>query len=668
MTADWEPSQREGYLLSPPYINALYRTGRFAEGVEIARSLVARSRLRVGERHFFHGLARGYLATGLSRLGRDSEALQEFAAAMPILSSQQRQAGDGAGAQANRDRQTQEVVEAFIDLLTRVWTPVQKASFTGEAFRLADMVRGSAVQGAIAQSSARMAIDDPVLAALARNEQDLGKRVGAQYQLLNNVLALPSSDRDDKVEAGLRTAIVGLEVELDQVRERIARDFPGYAALVNPQPATIEQVQAALKPDEAFLSIYSGHDRTYVWAVPREGPAAFAVVPLSAAALEQKVARLRSALEPAVETIGDIPPFDTALSAELHDALLKPVEAGWKSARNLVVSTNGALAKLPFGVLVTGPLSAPAAAAALPFADYRQVPWLSRSHAVTSVPSAATFTILRRLPAGKASREKLIAFGDPLFNREQAAEAARPAPPVTMASATTMRGLPLLRRAAPQIADKNSVTLADLPRLADTADELKSIASTMGADPAQALHLGVEANEPKVAALPLANYRVVAFATHGLVPGELDGLTQPALALSASDVAGVGGDGLLTMEEILALKLDADWVVLSACNTGSGANAGAEAASGLGRAFFYAGTRAVLVTNWSVHSASARDLVSDVFRRQSTDPAVGRAEALRLAMLGLMDGPGYVDGSGKSLFSYGHPLFWAPYTVIGDGG
>ena len=134
--------------------------------------------------------------------------------------------------------------------------------------------------------------------------------------------------------------------------------------------------------------------------------------------------------------------------------------------------------------------------------------------------------------------------------------------------------------------------------------------------------------------------RIVAFATHGLVPGDLDGLTQPALALTAPDVAGVKGDGLLTMEKILALKLDADWVVLSACNTAAGAGAGAEAASGLGSAFFYAGTRALLVTNWSVHSASARELIADLFRRQSADPALSRGEALRQAMMALLDGPG----------------------------
>jgi CHAT domain-containing protein len=164
----------------------------------------------------------------------------------------------------------------------------------------------------------------------------------------------------------------------------------------------------------------------------------------------------------------------------------------------------------------------------------------------------------------------------------------------------------------------------------------------------------------------LSKFKIVAFATHGLVPGELDGLSQPALALTAPAVADTDGDGLLTMEEILALKLDADWVVLSACNTAAGAVAGAEAASGLGRAFFYAGTRALLLTNWSVHSESARELITDLFKRQADDPKLTRGEALRQAMMSLVDGPGYVGADGKAEFAYAHPLFWAPYTVVGD--
>ena len=158
-------------------------------------------------------------------------------------------------------------------------------------------------------------------------------------------------------------------------------------------------------------------------------------------------------------------------------------------------------------------------------------------------------------------------------------------------------------------------------------------------------------------------------AVHGLVPGDLNGLTQPALALSSPAVAGGKDDGLLTMGEILGLKLDADWVVLSACNTASGKGAGAEAVSGLGRAFFYAGTRALLVSNWPVETTSARALTTDLFRRQAKDRTLSRAEALRRTMLALIDQRGYVDrASNKTVFSYAHPIFWAPFSLVGDGG
>src|ERR1700674_2595517 len=204
-------------------------------------------------------------------------------------------------------------------------------------------------------------------------------------------------------------------------------------------------------------------------------------------------------------------------------------------------------------------------------------------------------------------------------------------------------------RAAPAPGDIGA-PLWRLPRLPETADELRSIAQTLGVDPAKALFLGKDANERKVKTANLANYRYIAFATHGLMADDLEGLSQPALALSSPRVAGVDGDGLLTMEEILGLKLNADWVILSACNTAAGAGAGAEAASGLARAFFYAGTRALLVTNWSVHSQSARQLVTDLFKRQAEDPKIGRSEALRQALMALADGPGYVGADGKTAF------------------
>jgi CHAT domain-containing protein len=419
-----------------------------------------------------------------------------------------------------------------------------------------------------------------------------------------------------------------------------------------------------LKPGEALLSFYFGRDASFVWAISQDGKVEFAALRESAAVIEDKIKKLREALEPQATMISDIPAFDLALSHDLYKTLLEPVKPAWGDAKSLVVVTNGALGLLPLGVLTTathelskdGPI----------FSAYRAAPWLSRSHAITMAPSASALRTLRRLPPGSPQRQKLIAFGDPWFNETQAADAT--ANVVQLASAEVhTRGIPLKRRAGPA-QGSDSAGIGELPRLPDTADELRSIALALEADPTKALHLGKEANEQLVKKTDLSGFKIVAFATHGLVPGELDGLDQPALALSAPNVAGVDGDGLLTMQEILSLKLDADWVVLSACNTGAGAGAGAEAASGLGRAFFYAGTRAILVTNWSVHSQSARELVTDLFRRQAADAKLSRGEAMRQAMMALLDGKGFTDDKGETVFAYAHPLFWAPYSIIGDGG
>jgi len=667
-TAGWEPARRLSFELSDGRIAALYASGQIEAGIAAAEQVVKRQVSRVGENHFDTASARGLLAVGLMRAKRDAEAIREFRTAIPILTASSRENADDedATAVAARSQRLQGIVEAYFNLLAREKN--SSIDVGGETFGLADAIRGRSVQQALAASSARAAAREPTLAALVRREQDLGKQVNAQLGTLNNVLSLPSAERADKGVEAINASINALRTERSKARQEIGQRFPAYADLVSPKPPSIEQIKATLADDEAMLSFYFGQTGSYVWAVPKNGPVAFAEIKATSGDIESKVRKLREALEPQAAMISDIPPFDLKLAHELYSLLLQPVESGWKPARNLVVVTNGALGLLPLSLLPTAAAEIRSDDDPL-FESYRTVPWLARTHAVTTVPSAAALRTLRQLPAGKPARGELIAFGDPYFSKQQEAEAAAGEKiMVADAGGHTTRGAPLKRRNSPKLDGVDSAELAMLPRLPDTSEELRSIALALQADPSKVLNLGKQASEQAVKAMDLSGFKVLAFATHGLVPGELNGLSQPALALSSPTVTGGEGDGLLTMEEILALKLDADWVVLSACNTGAGAGAGAEAASGLGRAFFYAGTRALLVTNWSVHSQSARDLVTDLFRRQAEDSKLSRGEALRRAMMALADGPGYAGADGKTEFAYAHPLFWAPYSIIGDGG
>jgi len=672
--ANWAPEQRETFELNGSRIAALYAAGQIDEGIKAAEGLVKRQTDRTGAGSFDTAQAHGVLAIGYARARRDADAVREFRTALPVLMAGSQDVDeDDPTLVAARNARLQRIVESYISVLARGQNTSNEVAV--ETFRLADAVRGHTVQKALADASARMLAKDPALADLVRTDQDHAKQIAAELGALNNMLSLPSDQRDDNTVRAMNAGIAKLRDERKAAQQQIKQRFPAYANLIDPKPPTVDDIKASLRSDEALISFYFGQDKSFVWAVPKDGDVAFAEVPSTATQLDANVRRLRQALEPQVTMVSDIPAFDVALAHQLYSQLLERVKAGWQGSKSLIVVTNGALGELPLGLLPTAPAQVDVQAQPL-FSDYRNVAWLARTHAVTVVPSAATLVTLRHLPAGAPSRDTLIGFGDPYFNAQEAAEAEAEQKVQVAAADTsdsdagsvTTRGIPLKLRAAPHTEDVDRAELALLPRLPDTRPELLAVAKALAVDPATALYLGKAANEQNVETMNLSHYKIVAFATHGLVPGDVDGLTQPALALSAPEVAGVKGNGLLTMEKIMALKLDADWVVLSACNTAAGAGAGAEAASGLGSAFFYAGTRALLVTNWSVHSASARELISDVFRRQSADSSISRGEALRQAMMALLDGPGTVDRSGRTIFSYAHPLFWAPYTIIGDGG
>jgi CHAT domain-containing protein len=655
---------------------ALLRSGHNTKAAEQLEIALRRTRDRLGDKHYKTAEIRGYLAMARTANGDTETAFREFGDVVPILLQRSRQADEDSSTVTARNRRLNLILEAYIGLLARDDNSSLKRKpgmeALAEAFVLAEHARSRVVLQSLSASGARAALKNPELADLARNEQDTQKRIAALYGTLAQVVSRPSDQQDEDLTHSLKVKIDQLRGARAALMEEIEARFPDYAQLVNPKPATIEQARDSLRPGEALIVTYVGEDATYLWAVPHAGEVAFATVPWGRERIETVVAELRRSLDPNAVTLGDIPDFDVALAHRFYGALLDPVKEGWQGAKNLLVVAHGALGQLPLSVLVTGPTKLDAEQEPL-FAGYKEVPWLARSHAVTMLPSVSSLTTQRALPRGKAGRRAFVGFGDPWFSEIQAAEAAMEQATQTAALSSrgvmAVRGLPVTLRSLPKMDGIDSAELARLPRLPDTADEVRSIALAMNADLTHDVFTGKSANEDQVKTMELSGYKVLAFATHGLVPGDLNGLTQPALALSAPGVAGVEGDGLLTMAEILGLRLDADWVVLSACNTASGAGAGAEAVSGLGSAFFYAGTRALLVSNWPVETTSAKELTTDLFRRQATGAAVGRAEALRQSMLALVDGPGYVDAaSGKIFFSYAHPIFWAPFTVIGDGG
>ena len=320
------------------------------------------------------------------------------------------------------------------------------------------------------------------------------------------------------------------------------------------------------------------------------------------------------------------------------------------------------MGQLPISVLLTEKINQPPKGSAA-LKEYQNAPWLIRKIAISQLPSVNALASLRGVKIERNDIQNFIAFADPYFSKAQANTATAK---IETAQAVNTRGKPLNLRSAPKTSKVSSAELALLPGLPDTSIEVNEIGKVLNAKP-EDIYLNQHASVKKVLETDFSKKNIIMFSTHGLVPGELNGLTQPALALSSPDVTGEkDSDGLLTMDKILELKLNADWVVLSACNTASSDNS-SEAVSGLGRAFFYAGARALLVSNWPVDTVSSRELMVDLFKRQNNQEKISKPEALRQAMLNIADkGAARIGNTNVVSYFYSHPLFWAPFVMVGD--
>ena len=621
-------------------------SGRTTKALAIVRE-------RLGEGSFVEAELTGVLAMAEARGQDDTSArkhFREFITAYYVV--------DGSETTSNWWLHKL-ILDDYLDLLIRSGTEQDIA----ESIQITQSAQSGSVQRALSQNAARAGANSPELSDLIRRQQDITHQIDRVQQTIFAAMSAPDGAYKESA-ATLRQNLPQLKGAQRALTKEITAQFPKYGQLINPKPLSVKQAQAVMAADDALLLVRTLRDKTYVWAVPKSGSVAFARLDLGKAQLGTIVDELRIAVDPgAIETLADIPAYDVAAAHALFKQLLLPVASGWKNAKTLKVVAQGPLARLPLSMLVTD--AATVKPGALYFSEYRNVKWLAQSHAVVTLPSISSLTAFAEAPDVTGTRV-FVGFGDPYFNSEQA-KAALENMPVEVASTAT-RGMPLRLRSKPTTRSVDSADLSLLPRLPATATELMSIAKIIGADPEKDVFLGLRANEKTVKDMKLDDVRVLAFATHGLVSGDLNGLDQPALALSAPDVAGVDGDGLLTMGEILTLKLNAEWVVLSACNTASADGQGAEAISGLGRAFFYAGARSLLVSNWPVHSGATAELTTTLFRIQTQDAVSNRAWALQQTRLAMIENGAQKNQAGDPLFSYAHPIFWAPFTIVGDGG
>jgi CHAT domain-containing protein/tetratricopeptide (TPR) repeat protein len=544
--------------------------------------------------------------------------------------------------------------------------PGEAAALAEKAFMVAQKVTASQAATALSQMAARQASGSGELAALVRERQD---RV-AEWQAGDRKLTAARSRGTDltALQAGLDVTNARI-VEIDR---RLAADFPDYAAYQRVKIASFAEVRAGLSDDELLL-FYAETSRrdgagfeTYLWAVPRTGDPRWVKLSPPTGELSAKVRRLRALLGAGGQArgartltvsqkddrVGEI----LSVAAELYTDAIGPV-SDMAKGKSLVVVPSRKLSGLPFHLLVkTAPAAGPD--------RFRDAAWLAREHAITVVPSVGSLGAGEKArDGGEKSRSTYLGFADPLLTGSRGEDRrafSRQSCDSDLDTATfeLAAGDPLSTSALMRSGAADVEAVRSLQPLPETTDEVCAVARSLGAGEG-ALRLGASATEAEVKRLSqtaeLSRAAILHFATHGLVSGDLQGLAEPAIVLTPPQAPGPQDDGLLTASEVTTLKLDADWVILSACNTAAG-ESGGESLSGLARAFFYAGARSLMVSHWPVNSDAAVSLVTGAIDAMATDPGIDRAEALRRAMLAEIDKGG----------SHADPANWAPFITVGS--
>ncbi len=557
--------------------------------------------------------------------------------------------------------------------------PAIQQRYMEAAFYAAQPAAVSAAAGSASRAAARRA-------AVAAGVGDTVRRwEGAVWTLAN----LRETEAETMLEAfqkgeAFRNAWVNqlanrrasAEKVLDEVETELRQKAPAFLNFLSPQAMTLDEIRtsALLSEDEVLILLVPGFDDGpgLVWAISADD-AAWAEISIEAEELNTRISGLRVDIDavlrnfvsesPSSDAASDrFPAFRRTLAHELYLDLFGAPEiarviadkAEWKLVPHSVFLS------LPFAALVTAP---PPGNDIDPEA-YRQTAWLGTVKALSVLTTPAA---LRRTGTAddqrRALRNRFIGIGDPDFEGD-----AGSAAPIKVARMYSGR-------------IGNAEGLRQLKRLPWTRAEVKQVASILGQENSDIL-LGSSASEQALADLAeagqLAEAGLILFATHGLVSGDFDMLSEPALALTppetpsilangrdsvddaALQFAAADGrwinDGLLTASEISRLSLNAEWVILSACNTAAAETPGADGLSGLASGFLQAGARALLVSHWPLEDRAAARMTTRLVELRETEQTMSRAEALRRVMK-------EVIGDAKDPLN-AHPAIWASYHLV----
>ncbi len=496
-----------------------------------------------------------------------------------------------------------------------------------EMFTATQLTRGSITDQEIRRTAVRLAAggSDPKVSEAIRKQQDAEKTLNDMLRDRDALGAAPADAAGQAKAATLDKSIVTARAAAADADAVVQSAAPNYQQLIQ-KPVKSGDVFAALRPGEAFVSITLANTEGWTFLL-RGGRITVAKVEGGTPRIAALVKRVRASIEPGDDN--RVPYYDVDAARELYDATIGGVAKALEGAKLLTVAPTGPLLSIPFEVLLTGPADTK---------NLGDAPFLVRKYVISHVPAAANFVKLRQTAASKAPNP-WFGFGD--FRPITEAQAEKTYPGAGCHA--------------------SALELAGLPRLDGTKVELGLASRVFGANASDEL-LGPAFTAPAVKALQLQNFRIIHFATHALLPAEIACQQEPAIVTSVPAGAQDALGALLTSGDISGLKLDADAVILSACNSGGpGGSTAGESLAGLARSFFYAGARSLLVTHWSVEDQFATYLVALSLDTLKEHPTEGLAAALQKAQLTFLNRTD-IDAPLK------HPYYWAPFALVGEGG
>lgn len=467
---------------------------------------------------------------------------------------------------------------------------------------------------------------------LAELVGDLKQVLLAQSELTGKLAierGKPAAERDDNLNRLLTERLDEQAATAAALRNSLSNDYPEYQWFAETRAPDLDILRGVLSDDEAFASFLIGADVSFLQLVVRER---IYITPIAAGGddLAEMVRALRKGLEIEGRSVNE---FNLADAHFLYQTLFGGVSEPLARVKRLIVVPNGPLSNLPFSTLVTDVPED---------GDYRNAPWLINRMSITHAPSIGSFVLLRQTKPVRALPRPFLGIANPTFTG---------APSVVAGEDTHTCNPEDI--ALPSRFEK-------LESLPDTIDEVRAVIAALGVTGAD-LFAEMQAKETALRTKPLDQYNVIYVATHAVMPGEIACQNEPGIALARP--SGVVGsrdeDGFLDASEVAALKIAANLVVLSACNTATSANSTVQkgdALSGLAESFFIAGARSLLVTHWQVPSAATAALMRDMFGEIGKNRALATDAALQRAQLQSISDP-----------ETAHPFFWGAFTFVGSG-